>query len=291
MKQQSGIYCITINSKQYIGSSTNMKRRLIQHKSDLKNNKHCNLYLQNAYNKHQEFNVECLEVLSNVSGQELVEREKYFILLKKPEYNIQDPITNFCVKKVYQFDFSSKLLQEYINVYDASKANNISISSIQHAAQKNEINTKTAGGYYWSYDSIPIILKDLRLKPIYVYSIDGKYIGYYLTLKEAIKTLFPKRCYTSVASVINRITKYKTASLEGYRFSYNKTDQLNNTKLLTISKNYPIVQMSFNNVNEIKVWENIKSAALHLKCSRLHITDAIIKKHRCQGYYWKRLGI
>lgn len=291
MKQQSGIYCITINSKQYIGSSINIKKRLIQHKSDLKNNKHCNPYLQNAFNKYNEFIVEYLELLDSVSIEKLVEREKYWIVKNKAIYNIQDPVTNFCIKEVYQFDGCGVLVRKYNNVYIAAAINNISFSSIQHAAQKNEINTKTAAGFYWSYTKIPLIIKDLRLTNIYLYNIKGEYIDQYPTLKEVISTLFSKRSYSSIASVINRITKYKTASLEGYRFSYIKVNQLDNTKLLTINKNYPIVQMSYDNKVEIKVWENIKSAAKNLNCTRNIITDAIIKNHRCQGYYWKRLGI
>lgn len=291
MKQQSGIYCITINSKQYIGSSINIKKRLIQHKSDLKNNKHCNPYLQNAFNKYNEFIVEYLELLDSVSIEKLVEREKYWIVKNKAIYNIQDPVTNFCIKEVYQFDVWGVLVRKYNNVYIAAAINNISFSSIQHAAQKNEINTKTAAGFYWSYTKTPLIIKDLRLTNIYLYNIKGEYIDQYPTLKEVINILFSKRSYSSVASVINRITKYKTASLEGYRFSYIKVNQLDNTKLLTINKNYPIVQMSYDNKVEIKVWENIKSAAKNLNCNRNIITDAIIKNHRCQGYYWKRLGI
>ena len=291
MKQQSGIYCITINGKQYIGSSTNIKKRLAQHKSDLKNDRHCNPYLQNTYNKYNEFGSECLEYLDNASGQELVEREKYWIEKYKSVYNIQDPLTNFCIKKIYQFDLKGTFIKEYTNVHSAAAENNISFSHIQHAAQENEKLTKTAGGYIWSYNEIPIINIDQRLKPIYIYDIEGKYIQSYSTLKEAIIFLFPNRSYSSVASVINRISKYKTASLEGYRFSYKKTHQLDNTKLLTIGKNYPIVQMSYNKSIKIKVYENIKSAAKELNCKRMHITDAIIKNHRCQGYYWKRLGI
>jgi len=45
-----GIYKITNlkNGKVYIGSSKNIKRRLIEHKSRLKNNKHINKYFQNV---------------------------------------------------------------------------------------------------------------------------------------------------------------------------------------------------------------------------------------------------
>ena len=50
-----GIYKIIINDKCYIGSSFNIRLRINQHKSDLKCNRHCNAYLQNAYNKYNVF--------------------------------------------------------------------------------------------------------------------------------------------------------------------------------------------------------------------------------------------
>lgn len=63
---KSGVYTITntINGKIYVGSSTsNIYRRLIQHKVDLKRNIHRNSYLQNSYNKYGKdvFKFEILE--------------------------------------------------------------------------------------------------------------------------------------------------------------------------------------------------------------------------------------
>lgn len=54
MNKISGIYKILNikNGKFYIGSSNNIKVRWSQHKTLLKNNKHENKYLQNAWNKY-----------------------------------------------------------------------------------------------------------------------------------------------------------------------------------------------------------------------------------------------
>ena len=57
-KLNSGIYQIvnTINEKRYIGSSVNIGQRIAEHKTKLKNNKHFNRYLQNAWFKYGENN-------------------------------------------------------------------------------------------------------------------------------------------------------------------------------------------------------------------------------------------
>lgn len=72
-----GIYKIIINNKLYIGSSLDIKNRIKQHKSDLKNNRHANPKLQNAYNKYHEFKYEILEKFDFIDIKDLRIREKY----------------------------------------------------------------------------------------------------------------------------------------------------------------------------------------------------------------------
>ena len=53
-KKISGVYCICniINNKKYIGSSKNIKHRIGDHFSQLRNNIHHNTHLQHAWNKY-----------------------------------------------------------------------------------------------------------------------------------------------------------------------------------------------------------------------------------------------
>ncbi len=55
---KSGIYIITclVNGKHYVGYAKNVKRRIDSHRCALRNNKHANVYLQNAFNEHGEEN-------------------------------------------------------------------------------------------------------------------------------------------------------------------------------------------------------------------------------------------
>jgi len=74
--------------KFYVGSASNFRVRMLRHLSDLRNNKHCNTYLQRSYNKYGEesFHFEILEEVAE--GLDLLDRERYWITSLKPDYNI-----------------------------------------------------------------------------------------------------------------------------------------------------------------------------------------------------------
>jgi len=83
-----GIYKIVslINDKVYVGSSVNLKSRRYLHFYRLKQNKHDNKHLQNAYNKYGKENfiweiIEYVEHNENkdILKKELLEREQYWI--------------------------------------------------------------------------------------------------------------------------------------------------------------------------------------------------------------------
>jgi group I intron endonuclease len=82
MKQltKSGIYSIInkITGFRYVGGSINIPKRFSQHKDDLKNNKHDNAYLQNAWNKYWSVSFE-FEVLEYCEKEKLIEREQFWI--------------------------------------------------------------------------------------------------------------------------------------------------------------------------------------------------------------------
>ncbi len=89
-----GIYCIHCipTNKRYIGSSTDINFRLMQHRSALKNKKHSNPYLQRAYNKHKEHNFQ-YSILEETVLEELLDRENFYIskfesLINTYGYNI-----------------------------------------------------------------------------------------------------------------------------------------------------------------------------------------------------------
>lgn len=86
----SGVYMIfnLLNEKSYIGSAINIRKRITQHKSRLRNNKHDNRYLQKAWLKYKEINFIFVK-LEDTSIQNLIDREQFWINSLKPEYNIR----------------------------------------------------------------------------------------------------------------------------------------------------------------------------------------------------------
>lgn len=71
----------------YIGQSTKLETRKYTHFLELKNNKHHNPYLQNAYNKYGVENFK-FEILLYCNSDELTRYEQYFVDRLKPSYNI-----------------------------------------------------------------------------------------------------------------------------------------------------------------------------------------------------------
>lgn len=87
----AGVYKIVnlLNGHFYIGSSKDISQRFSDHKSDLRNLKHRNRHLENAWHKYgaENFQFEIVEETLN-EKEILLEREQYYLDTLKPEYNI-----------------------------------------------------------------------------------------------------------------------------------------------------------------------------------------------------------
>ena len=107
-----GIYCITntVNGKRYIGQSTNIERRLKEHKTSLRNDYHHSQHLQNAFNNYGEDFFE-FGVLKVCDESELDELEIHFIASydtfnPKKGYNLE---TGGHLNKYYSEETRKKL--------------------------------------------------------------------------------------------------------------------------------------------------------------------------------------
>lgn len=79
-----GVYVLTSASgKQYVGSSTNVRRRLYTHRTALRTNKHYNPRLQAAYEKHKDFKLQYCEL----PVKHIAEFEQLAYDMLQPRYN------------------------------------------------------------------------------------------------------------------------------------------------------------------------------------------------------------
>lgn len=78
-----GIYAIvnTLNNKVYVGRAANLRKRWLQHKSNLNNSKHHSRHLQNAWEKHGKENFKFIPLVLNLTIESEIQNiENYYIV-------------------------------------------------------------------------------------------------------------------------------------------------------------------------------------------------------------------
>ena len=70
------VYRITMGERFYIGSTINLRKRINDHFAELKIQKHSNRYMQRAWDKNKQFNVEVLQLCDQ---EELLQMEQTYI--------------------------------------------------------------------------------------------------------------------------------------------------------------------------------------------------------------------
>lgn len=178
----SGIYIIKnkINNKVYIGSSSNLKQRLRQHRSFLKLNQHCNKHLQSSYNKYgiDNFIFNILEITKDIENREMyyinqfqsnnrnfgynkrltpnsnngriVSKEGRLNMSqgqKGKKYRLEDikRRSETQSKIILMFDLNYNLIKIFNSMNQAAQFFNFHYSNISKAISKN----KVCKNYYW----------------------------------------------------------------------------------------------------------------------------------------------
>ena len=116
---KTGVYKLQIEHHLYVGSSVNLYKRLGAHFRSLRNNTHNNQYLQRCVNKYGMDNLtyEVVEIYENISAEDLLKKEKYYIETLCADLNLKlDPTTQQnCIttsRPVYQFTLFGELVQK-----------------------------------------------------------------------------------------------------------------------------------------------------------------------------------
>jgi len=194
LKNKSGIYKIYCNTKFYIGSSKSLYSRLREHKIKLLKNTHSNDYLQRTCNKYgiEHFYYEIIEFCE---PDKRILREKYYIDLLKPEFNLQtDPIlktlsnyskqklsnsvkkgrslgkykTSYDYIEIEEYNFFGNYIKSYKNKEEASKKLNLSKKEIQRltSGYKKGLNKK----------GVRLRYKNSKV-PVQEFKLDSKNLG------------------------------------------------------------------------------------------------------------------
>jgi len=186
----SAVYSIynTENGFEYIGSTSNLYKRMLKHRALLRHDKHPNWKLQNDWNELGEDKFD-FKVIMKCSANKLKEKETFYIQNTRSCYNLASGAINYSFpeetrkrmsdgrkigfakgdivcyqkKKVYKYDFDGNLVAEYDSIISAAKAEHINRTSINRCL--NGTYTQM-NGFRWSLTKQSNIGKYIKPKRI-----------------------------------------------------------------------------------------------------------------------------
>lgn len=231
---KSGVYKITnkVNGNFYIGSASDLDRRIKRHRYDLRLNQHHSQYLQRAWNKYGEENFK-FEILEYCAVDNILVREQKYLDELKPKYNVSKNATAFMlgIKRPKSFGENISRLKKGNKYFEGKThtdkakrkiaisklGNNWNVGKSHCQETKDKIREKTLKQFK---DGMPIETRRKLGKPVVQLSMDFEFIAKYYTAKEAAEaTGISKSHMCSVCK------GYRT-STGGYRWMYYE-DYLN----------------------------------------------------------------
>jgi len=175
----SGVYQIlnTCNNNKYIGSSTRIRKRWIEHESRLKSNKHENPHLQNSWNKYGGDSFE-FSVIARTPPNYTLKLEQWFLdntITWDKDYNISKlagkPKNHNTV--VYKFDEEGNEIFRYVSIKEACLNEGLGRASLKKNNNFRLIPSRTLG-------------VNPKAKKLGVYNKEGVLIKSYSSIKSSI---------------------------------------------------------------------------------------------------------
>lgn len=261
----SGVYSIVniLNNHRYIGSSVNIKKRLMRHRSELRHGRHHNPYLAKAYNKYGEdkFKVQILEVCEKVQDTLFFLEQKYLDL--KPEYNIAtlanrpDRTGKKCSEQTKQLLREQRLGKK--------------------ASEETRKKISLAGMYKTT-------------KPLYVYDLNGTFINKFNGIRKAMEALnINENCCSIYCALGDYSKNSKSKYAYGYLWSRIKYDSMPPYKGKKGNRSVPVNQYSLDG-KFIRTYSSKKEAARFFgyENGRFWIKDCIQgKREEAFGFKWR----
>jgi group I intron endonuclease len=278
-----GIYIIEniLNKKCYIGSSTNVHKRLSNHKNLLLRKKHHSYKLQGSYNKRgiEDFDFRVIEYV-------------YF----PQEYDKKIRIEYLeCLEEFYIKKYNS-----YKKGYNVSEIPRIVGNKNTKESLAKGVQTRRDNGSYVCSEetrkrrseglkSSEIFKKAHKIgclkrrKSIYQYDLTGNFIREWDSYQTASKEL------NIFSSQILKNIHGTRCKCKSFIFSYEKHENVvsyrdRKSKLTRIYRN--IETYDINNTL-LKTYSNYKECAIDLKVKENTVLSAVIKDRRCCGYKLK----
>lgn len=241
----SGIYEYSFNNhnRKYIGSSINLSKREYNHLSLLKNGNHQNSSFQDLYNR---------EGIKNL---------KYHVI----EY-IDN--TKYLNKQISYSDFRNYIFEIEQGYLDKYYAQEYVKDRTDRRFFELLLNKSVLAKYPESIETFS------KQKVVYQYDLEGNFIDEYFN------SIIAEACLKIDSSSIRRASEGRRLSAGGFKWSYEKLDELERYK---ISSQKEIFQYDKNN-NFIKRYDSIKQARVE---TGIDIRKESNFKSKSQGgYIW-----
>lgn len=240
MSNNIGIYKITnlINNKFYIGSSSNLKKRLYEHQRELNLGVHTNKHLQSAWNKYGEENFK-FEVVETIDDEVFTNK--------------------------YLRDLETKYIQE-LRCYEDSIGYNFIPGGIGtlnlpcSEEKKKKISNANKGKNAWNKgilmseeqkEKLREIDRIKRGKLIDIYSITGEYLETLGSIKEVVEK------YKVLKNTITDSCKNRRTSKK-YIFKYHNNEEnssITPERIYTKNKTYGESKFSIYDLNNTLLFE------------------------------------
>ena len=293
-----GIYSIEnlVNHKFYIGESTRIYGRWEDHISQLRGNRHGNIYLQRAWNKYGEENFK-FSIVEICKPKQRLKREKYWVKFydsfyngynmneggENPQYLKNDKgeiyytglkcsqLTDEKVKEIVQKMLNGDSDRDIANEY------NVSINTINRIRNHKTWCRFTDGITFPQFAGRKVFNK--MAKPVDMYYEDGTYICTFESAHEVERKIgIGYRLVSSVCRGTSRIAN-------GYIFRFtnhpfNEFDTKKPTSPLCVK-----VDQFDDEWNYIQTFDSIRQAEEYIGVG--WIWNSIVRHNKSGGYYWK----
>ena len=198
LEKLCGIYRLSVGEHSYIGSSKSLYSRLVEHRNDLRKNKHTNDFLQKVANKYgvAAFVIDIIELCE---PEVRLEREAYWIKELHSDMNFKDPLTcelseyskqklSHTLREAYDngtrtsyfssatvecYDYFGDYITTYSTIEEAARACDITekdvkacLGAYKHGTKNNGSSTgKAVNGYRFRYSCSRVEPRKFAVNP------------------------------------------------------------------------------------------------------------------------------